>query len=115
MLRMPPILVSPTTPRRTAVLRAFVAAVPLAAAAWSFVATPTHFEPLGVRRPDLFGIPLDFIVMVFAIAWGAIGGYVAGTSRSPWVLPLVLVIFTLPACLAIILGPAIILILQNLG
>ena len=92
-----------------------MAAVQLVAAGWSIVATPTYFEPFGVRRPELFGVPLDFIVMVFAVAWGAIGGYVVATRRSPWVLPLVLVVFTLPACLAIILGPAIILILQNLG
>ena len=70
---------------------------------------------MGARPPELYGIPVQLIFVAFAVAWGAIGGYVDGTSRSAWVLPVVLMVFTLPACLAIIFGPAIILILQNLG
>jgi hypothetical protein len=62
----------------------------------------------------LFGIPYDLIVLAFALSWGAIGGYVVGTSRSRWVLPAVLIGFTLPACVAILFAPALILILQNL-
>ena len=100
---------------RTAFLGGFVGGIPLLIAAWSIVAAPTFFDPMGYRRPELFGIPVQLIVMAFAVAWGAIGGYVVGTSRSPWVLPVVLLVFTLPACLAIIFGPAVILILQNLG
>jgi hypothetical protein len=113
MLHLPSITTSATTRRRTAVLGAVVAAFPVVIAAWSVVATPTHFEPMGYHRPDLFGIPLDFIVMVFAVAWGAIGGYVVGTRRSPWVLPVALMVFTLPACLVMIFWPAIFLVLQN--
>ena len=114
MLRLPSIEIAPRTPLRTALLGRFVGGIPLMVAAWSFVAAPTFFSPMGHRDPDLFGVPVQLIVMAFAVAWGAIGGYVVGTRRSPWVLPVVLLVFTLPACLAIIFGPAFILILQNL-
>ena len=82
--------------------------------AWSLVAAPTFFDPMGYRRPEVLGIPVEVLIMAFAVAWGGIGGYVVGTSRSPWVRALAIMVFTLPACVAIILGPAIILILQNL-
>ena len=115
MSRLTGITIASTAPRRTAPLGAFLAGVPLVVAAWGLVAAPTFFRPMGYRQPELFGIPLEFAITVFAIAWGAIGGYIVGTSRSRWALPYVLMFFTLPACLAIILGPAIVLILQNLG
>lgn len=61
------------------------------------------------------GIPAPLLVAVVALAWGAIGGYIVGTSRSRWVVPYVLVLFTLPACLGVVFAQAIVLILENLG
>jgi hypothetical protein len=115
MSRMPSIAIAPGTPRRTTRLGAFVAGVPLLVAAWGLVAAPTYFEPMGYQRPELFGVPLEFIITVSAVGWGAIGGYVVGTSRSRWVLPYVLMFFTLPAVFVIVLAQAIVLILVNLG
>jgi|SRR5687768_15126526 hypothetical protein len=115
MVQTTPILIERTTPRRTAVLGALVAVVPLAVAAWRVVAAPTYFDPMLTGEPDLFGIPFQVIVAVFALAWGAIGGYVVGTTSSPLVRLAAVLVFTLPACVALILGPAIILILQNVG
>ena len=116
MLRVPSILMSPTTPRRTPLLGTFVAAVPAVAFAWSgVIAAPAYFDPMFARHPELMGVPISLIISIFAVAWGAIGGYVVGTSSSPWVRLAAVVVFTLPACAALILGPALILILQNLG
>ena len=114
MIRLPSIVTAPRTPRRNALLGAFVASVTVVVAVLSVVAAPTFFKPMGYRRPELLGVPVELIFMAFAVAWGAIGGYVVGTRRSPWVLPVVLIVFTLPACLVIILGPAFVLILENL-
>jgi hypothetical protein len=78
-----------------------------------FMGGPTLGHPM-FSEPVAPGIDLGVVVTTFAVSWGAIGGYIVATSRRPWVLPLALVVFTFPATLAIVLGPAIVLILQNL-
>ena len=82
----------------------------------SIVAAPSFGGPMFSEPPTtLFGVPDGLVLTVFAVLWGAIGGYVVATSRRPWVLPVALLVFTFPAIVAIVLGPAIILILQNRG
>jgi hypothetical protein len=78
-----------------------------------FVAAPTVGHPM-FSEPMAPGIDLGVVLTIFAVSWGAIGGYVVATSRRPWVLPVALLVFTFPAIVALVLGPAIVLILQNL-
>jgi hypothetical protein len=85
---------------------------PLAIGLFAFVAPPSFFGP---PPPQLFGLPYELVFTSFAVSWGAIGGYVVGTSSRPWVLPVALLVFTFPAIVTIVLGPALVLILQNLG
>jgi hypothetical protein len=115
MTRVPSILASPRTRRRTALLGAFVGAAPFVWGLAAIVVAPSFSSPMFSESPTLIGIPSEVIIVAVALAWGAIGGLVVGTSGSRWVLPLALALFTLPACLALILGPALVLILQNLG
>lgn len=115
MLAAPAIAPPRRTPRTTR-LGLLVGAIPLfAVTLLQWVAAPTFFDPMNARRPELLGVPVEAWIMGFALLWGAIGGYIVATNTSRWVLPAVLVVFTLPACLAMILGPAILLILQNPG
>ena len=74
---------------------------------------PTYFGPMGYEAPTFLGIPAMLVITGVALAWGALGGLIVATSRSRLALPLVLLFITLPACAVIILGPAILLILQN--
>jgi hypothetical protein len=85
---------------------------PFAIALFSLLAAPSFFGP---PPPRLYGIPYGLVFTALAVSWSAIGGYIVATSRRPWVLPVALLVFTFPAILTIVLGPAIILILQNLG
>lgn len=79
-----------------------------------YLARPSSSHPMFSER-GAFGIDLGPVLLVLALLWGAIGGYAVATSNRAWVLPVALVVFTIPAIVAIVLGPAIILILQNLA
>ena len=115
MLSMRPIAPPRRTPGTTR-LGLFVGAIPLfMLMLYQWLATPTFFGSLGNRRPEFLGIPIALWIVTVALLWGAIGGYIVARSRSRWALPFGLLLFTIPACLAMLLGPALVLILQNLG
>jgi hypothetical protein len=115
MLSAPAIAPPRRTPRTTR-LGLLVGAVPtFMLILWQWVAAPTFFGPLGVRRPELLGIPVELIVTGLAVGWGAIGGFVVARSTTRWVVPYVLLIFTIPACVLILFAPVIVLIMQNWG
>lgn len=63
---------------------------------------------------ELLGIPLDVLLKGLIVGWMLIGAGLVWDSRSPLLRVLAFAIFTVPATLAIVLGPAVILILQNL-
>lgn len=90
------------------------AAVPVAMSVIELV-RPTYFGPMGYEPPTILGIPAGLVITAIALAWGALGGVIVARSRSRLALPLVLLLITLPACAVVILAPAIVLILQNLG
>lgn len=75
-----------------------------------------YFDPMSLEPPPGFlGIPYGVLVLAAALAWGALGGLYVARTRTLHALLLAVVIFTIPACILIILGPAVILILQNLA
>ena len=78
--------------------------------AWQTFSSPMFGEPLGP-----FGIPQGALVDGLVMLWMLIGVYVVWGTRSRLVAAAVYVVFTIPAPIALILGPAIVLILQNLG
>jgi hypothetical protein len=75
-----------------------------------------YFDPMSLEPPQGFlGIPYGLLVVAAAFAWGALGGLYVAKTRTLHALLLAVVIFTIPACILIIFGPAVILILQNLA
>ncbi len=64
--------------------------------------------------PEVAGIPLKIVVTGLELAWAAFGALIVWTAGSRIAASLALVFITLTSMLAIILGPALILILQNL-
>ena len=88
-----------------------VGAIPLWLGLLLHLMSPTFFGP----RPELLGLPASLVMMVGAMSWALIGLGVIWDARSWLVDALSLVVFTIPAMLFMILGPAIILIVQNLG
>jgi hypothetical protein len=73
------------------------------------------FDPMFSKPPDILGVPLGFVLLVIAAAWAAIGVAIVWRVRSSIALLLALVLFAAPAMIVVIFGPAIILIMQNLG
>ena len=70
--------------------------------------TPMHVAEVGA-------IPLDLLVPGLALLWMLIGAYALWGVRSLLHELLVFLVFTLPATAALVFGPALVLILQNLG
>ena len=76
-------------------------------------------EPMFVTPPppppSLLGISFADLLLAGAVGWGLLGAILVVRSRKPWAFAVGFLVFTVPACVAIILGPAIVLILSNLG
>lgn len=88
-----------------------IGAVPLLVGPIIYLTAPTFFGP----RLELLGIPAKLVMMLGGVSWALIGLGIIWDARSWLVDALALVLFTIPAMLFMILGPAIILIIQNLG
>ena len=76
---------------------------------------PVYFAPMLVRPPDILGIPLGVVAGALILAWAALGTLIVWTTHSRLAAAMALAFLTLPSIFALILGPAIILILQNLS
>jgi hypothetical protein len=91
----------------------FFAFTPLWIRIHAHFAWQTFFPPMfsGVRGP--FGIPSDVVFDGLVLIWMSIGGYVLWGARSRLIAAVVCLVFTIPATIALIFGPAIALILEN--
>jgi hypothetical protein len=69
----------------------------------------------GPPPPEILGIPLGIWLVALVAGWMLIGLGLVWEPRSPLIKLLVLLVFTIPATLVLILGPAVILTLQNVG
>ena len=102
-------------PRPERWLYRFVALLPL----WVMVAealfAPTYFGGFQESPPDIVGIPLGVALTGAAFAWMLIGVAIVWNARSRLTEALGLLLFTIPATLVAVLGPAVIVIMQNLG
>jgi hypothetical protein len=94
-------------PARLATLAPFFLAVALKLFAPVYFGGP-------VNPPEILGIPLGVVVGALTLAWAGLGALIVWTTGSRLAAALALAFLTLPSMFAMILGPAIILILQNL-
>lgn len=85
----------------------FALAIGLALVARSYIGRP-------MMTAESVGIPLNLVIGALTLAWAAFGALIVWTTSSRTAASLALVFITLPSIFAMILGPAIILILQNL-
>jgi len=75
----------------------------------------TYFGSGLGKPPDILGIQLGVAVDALALGWAALGARVIWTTRSMAMATIALLTTTAPAIVFLVLGPAIILILQNLS
>ena len=76
---------------------------------------PRLSSPMFVERTALAGLPLGTIIGTLVLAWAAFGAVVVWTTHSRLATTFALAFVTLPSMFAMILWPAIVLILQNLN
>jgi hypothetical protein len=76
---------------------------------------PRYFQPMFTDPTAIMGLPLGAIVGALTLAWAALGALIVWTTHSRLAAALSLAFLSVPSMLALILGPAVILIVQNLG
>jgi hypothetical protein len=84
---------------------------------WVFLAlflTGNFYDPIFGKPPDIMGLPLGAVIAGLAGGWMLIGAAIAWDARSPRTVLFAVTIFTIPALFVLILGPAMILIIQNM-
>lgn len=97
-------------PARVASLLPFLVAIAIPVLNGQRLSSPMFTEP-----PVFAGLPPGIVVGALVIAWAAFGALVIWTTHSRLATTLALAFLTLPSMFAMILGPAIVLILENLG
>jgi hypothetical protein len=100
-------------PWRSGPFSRFFAFTPLWIRIYGYFAWRTFFQPMFSDSSGLLGIPLGVLTDAFVLFWMSVGVYVLWGARSRLVAGLVYVVFTIPATISLIFGPAIVLILQN--
>jgi hypothetical protein len=90
--------------------------VPFALAIYfDFIYRPLLGQPMFSSPPELLGIPAAVWLQISLLAWAAVGAWIVWTTHSFLKSTLALFLFTIPSLFGLILGPALILIWQNLG
>ena len=110
-LTSPPSRAVKTPGTRTRIPMRLIGAIPLWLGPLLYLISPTFFGP----KPELLGLPTSLVMLVGAMSWALIGLGIIWDARAWVVDALALVVFTIPALLFMIIGPAILLIVQNLG
>ena len=100
-------------PWRSGPFSRFFAFTPLWVRIYGYFAWQTFFPPMFTDSSGPFGAPLSVVVDGLGLLWMLIGVYVLWGTRSRLVAALVYLLFTIPATIALIFGPAIVLILHN--
>lgn len=91
------------------------ALTPLWAGALLFLAPIHWYDDFFRKPPDILGVPLGMVMVGLALVLTLIGVAAIWNVRSQLSELLVLLVFTTPATLLIVLGPRLIEALMNLG
>jgi hypothetical protein len=108
----------PASARRYAVPRrrgVAVALIPLWATIALILLAPGFMDPLYANPPAILGLPAGIVLLSIALLWMAIGVGIVASARALWSQLAALWIFAVPATAAILLGPAVVLTIQNLA
>ncbi len=100
-----------TTGRRVAQV---MAVLPIVAWVVLMIVDRGFLAPLYQSPPEALGLPLGVVILVVTAGWAAIGLAIIQTSRVALIWILAIVVFTVPALLALVLEPAIIVIIRNI-
>jgi len=92
-----------------------IASVPFVLLVILQLIAPGFMEPLFSNPPEIIGLPAGIVALLAVMIWAALAFAVIRAFDSVAGSALALIAFTIPSVVAIILLPAVILIVQNLG
>jgi len=95
--------------------RVLVALTPFWALLLFLAQWPGFLDPLFEVPPGIAGMPAGSILLAAVVLWTLFGAWVMRARTSSIGVLLTLLVFPLPATIVILFGPALILIVQNLG
>jgi hypothetical protein len=76
---------------------------------------PQFMDPMFQKPPEMLGLPMGTAITGICLVWDAIGVALMGRASTDRVRLAVMLVFVFPALFGILLGPSVILILQNLS
>jgi len=104
-----------TEPRRPASMpRLLLGLLPMWVFLFFSLAAPGYLDPLYLNPPGILGVPAGMALVVLALVWMLVGLLGLYRLTSDALALLVLMLFTVPATFAIVLAPAMIMIIVNL-
>jgi hypothetical protein len=107
---------APTRRWRSDPITRLVSMTPFALAFYfDFLYRPVFGGPMFSKPPEALGLPLGIWLQIAFLSWAGVGAWVVWTTHSPWKSAIALVLCTPLAIVGLVFGPAIVLILQNLG
>lgn len=113
---VPPGQARPITRRdASSIARRLVALTPLWILLVTFVARGAYWVSFFGPQHEILGIPRSVAMIGLAMVWMVLGLVLTWDARSRLTQAVALLVFTIPATLFLVLGPAIVLIVQNLG
>lgn len=90
-----------------------VSFLPFAVAIVLDLIAPRSFPPMFAMPPDVLGIPFGVVLQAVILLWAALGAAVVWQTRRPFVAVLALFVCIAPSIVALVLSPAITLIVLN--
>jgi hypothetical protein len=102
-------------PRRTGWLVRGITALPLVVWTVLSLVAPGFTDPVYDNPPGVLGLPAGILLLLAGLAWGLLGMLIVWRTTSSVVTVAALVLFTVPATIAIVLGPAWVLVIQQLA
>lgn len=104
----------PVRPWRSDPITRLMTLVPFLLVLYADTVGAPKFGMLG-KPPELLGIPLGLWFQLAVLGWAAVGVGIVWTTHHRLVAALALVLCSFLSVLALLVGPALILILQNLS
>lgn len=92
-----------------------VALAPLWALIIVALASPSFYPAMTTEYPNIAGLSFGAVLEGLALIWMLLGVAVVWPARAPLIESLAFTVFTVPATVAVVLAPALVLVMQNLG
>ena len=110
---VPPMVTTQGTRGRTGPI-VLLGLLPMWVLGFLSVAAPDFTDPLFANPPAIAGLPGGVVGLVIAMVWMLLGLALLRESTSDLVRVAVFVVFTVPATAFVLLGPALVLLMQSL-